>query len=178
MPDVLSPQVPGLPESFLPRTIEVDERAAKESLRNQIARLESELSALCCSTFPRLGFDWSAGSRRGGPRLLSLRDLELVRDDLVERLHRNRKAIGLRSLEEQEKRRLIEAMLLAPEEHRGARVRSYEIGERSCKTWEVRPRWGPIGLLMNWWRVVISSGCPLAQGRGLRPRPRSHPTGS
>jgi hypothetical protein len=26
----------------------------------------------------------------------------------------------------------------------------------------VRPRWGVLGMLMNWWRVVISSGCPLA----------------
>jgi hypothetical protein len=26
----------------------------------------------------------------------------------------------------------------------------------------VRPRLGLIGMLMGWWRVVISSGCPLA----------------
>jgi hypothetical protein len=26
----------------------------------------------------------------------------------------------------------------------------------------VRPRWSFIGMLMGWWRVVISSGCPLA----------------
>src|SRR5439155_132046 len=25
---------------------------------------------------------------------------------------------------------------------------------------EVRPAWGPVGALMNWWRVKVSSGCP------------------
>ena len=67
--------------------------------------------------------------------------------------------------------REIEEMMLAPEEHKWVRVRNEDIGEKGCKQWHVLPRFGPLGLLMNWWRVKISSGCPLAGGRGLGPRP-------
>ncbi len=33
---------------------------------------------------------------------------------------------------------------------------------RSLRHWHVRPRYGLLGMLMGWWRVKISSGCPLA----------------
>ena len=46
--------------------------------------------------------------------------------------------------------------------YRWVRVVNEDIGEPGCKHWHVRPRWGVLGMLMNWWRVVISSGCPLA----------------
>jgi hypothetical protein len=42
------------------------------------------------------------------------------------------------------------------------RVSHEDIGEPGCRHWHVRPRWSFIGMLMGWWRVVISSGCPLA----------------
>ena len=61
---------------------------------------------------------------------------------------------------------LIEEMLLAPEEHKWVRVGNEDIGEPGCKHWHVRPRWGVVGMLLNWWRVKISSGCPLAGGYG------------
>ena len=51
--------------------VQPDEAAARRSLREQIARLESDLGALFCTTFPRTGFDWRVPSR-GGPRVLSL----------------------------------------------------------------------------------------------------------
>jgi hypothetical protein len=63
-------------------------------------------------------------------------------------------------------RRRIEEMLLEPERHKFVRVRNEDIGERGCKQWHVLPRYGLIGMLMNWWRVKISSGCPLAGGLG------------
>src|SRR5215213_2248704 len=88
--------------------VEVDERAVRRTLREQIARLENELGTLFCSTYPRKGFEWDVPSPRRGPRLLSTGELE-------------------------------------------------------------RPRYGLLGMLMNWWRVRISSGCPLARGRGPRP---------
>jgi hypothetical protein len=47
------------------------------------------------------------------------------------------------------------------------RVYNEDIGEPGCKHWHAKPKWGPLGLLMGWWRVKISSGCPLAEG--LRP---------
>ena len=143
-----------------------DERAARRSLLDQIAKLESELAQLFCATYPRTGFAWGARSR-GGPRLLSLGELERVRDDLAERLEENRRLLSERTLAEEQKRCLIEEMLLEPQEHRWERASNAEIGDPSCKHWHVRPRYGLLGMLMGWWRVRISSGCPLAMGRGL-----------
>jgi hypothetical protein len=138
-----------------------DEAAARRTLREQIARLESELGALFCSTFPRTGFDWGVPSR-GGPRVLSLVELEEIRDALTERLAHNRRLLGDRTYVEELNRRRIEEMLLNPAEHKWVRVQNEDIGERGCKQWHVRPRFGILGMLMNWWRVRISSGCPLA----------------
>ena len=138
-----------------------DEAAARRTLREQIARLESELGALFCSTFPRTGFEWSVPSR-GGPRVLSLDELEEIRDRLAERLAHNRKVLGDRTYVEELNRRRIEEMLLDPAAHKWVRVQNEDIGERGCKQWHVRPRFGILGMLMNWWRVRISSGCPLA----------------
>jgi hypothetical protein len=53
-------------------------------------------------------------------------------------------------------------MLLEPERHKWIRVANEDIGEPGCKHWHVQPRWGVLGMFMNWWRVRISSGCPLA----------------
>ncbi len=169
MPDVLELKPPAqLPATPAPATIEVDERAARRSLLEQIRRLESELASLFCSTYPRTGFEWGVGSR-GGPRILSFKELEQVRDDLAERLEHNRRALSDRTWVEEQNRRRIEEMTLAPEEHRWVRVGNEDIGERGCKHWHVRPRFGILGMLLNWWRVRISSGCPLAGGRGASP---------
>jgi hypothetical protein len=149
-----------------------DEAAARRSLREQIARLESDLGALFCTTFPRTGFDWRVPSR-GGPRVLALVELEELRDQLAERLEHNRRILGDRTYVEELNRRRIEEMMLAPEEHKWVRIRNEDIGEKGCKSWHVVPRFGLIGMLMNWWRVRISSGCPLAMGRGLVSRPLS-----
>jgi hypothetical protein len=149
----------------------IEEPDVRRQLRDQIARLESEIGALFCSVYPRQGFDWQVGSR-GGPRLLSLAELEEVRDELAAKLQHNRRVMSERGYVEDLHRRHIEEMLLAPEEHKWERVGNEDIGEPGCKHWHVVPRWGIAGILMNWWRVKISSGCPLAGGRGHRPRPR------
>jgi hypothetical protein len=164
MPELLEKHVPA--EVSLPPlspAVEVDERAARRSLLDQIARLESELASLFCSAFPRTGFDWQVRTR-GGPRVLSLAELERLRDDLAERLADNRRTLNDRAWVEEQNRRLIEDMLLEPEKHRWVRVRNEDIGEKGCKSWHVKPRYGLIGMLMGWWRVKISSGCPLAKG--------------
>jgi hypothetical protein len=148
---------------------DVDERAARRSLLGQIAKIEGELGALFCSTFPRRGFAWDVPSR-GGPRLLNLADLEVLRDRLADRLAENRRLLSDRTYVEEQNRRLIEAMMLEPGKHKWLRVGNEDIGETGCKYWEVRPRLGVIGMLMGWWRVKISSGCPLALPRALRRR--------
>ena len=148
--------------------VEVDERAIRRTLREQIGKLEAELGALFCSTYPRKGFEWSVASR-GGPRLLSTAELERVRDDLADKLQHNRRLLSDRTYVEELNRRRIEEMMLDPAAHKWVRVGNEDIGEPGCKHWHVRPRWGLAGMLMNWWRVKISSGCPLAGGHGRRP---------
>ncbi len=137
------------------------ERPARRTLLEQIERLECELSQLFCSTWPRHGFEWSVPSR-GGPRMLSLAELEALRDDLAARVSHTRRSLSDRTYVEDQNRRRIEEMLLEPERHKWVRVANEDVGEPGCKHWHVRPRWGVLGMLMSWWRVRISSGCPLA----------------
>ena len=158
-----------------PRTtprVAPDERAARSSLLDQVARLESELGGLFCSTWPRHGFEFGVASR-GGPRLLSFHELEELRDDLTERVRQAKRALSERTYVEDCNRRRIEEMLLEPGRHKWMRVGNEDIGEPGCRHWHVRPRWGLLGMLMNWWRVVVSSGCPLAGARRGDPRCRS-----
>jgi hypothetical protein len=161
--DVLEPRAGFAPPArppVLPRTTP-DERPARRSLLDQIARLEAELSQLFCSTWPRKGFEWEVPAR-GGPRLLELSELEELRDDLAQRVEHARLALSDRTWVEEQNRCLIEEMLLEPERHKWVRVAHEDIGEPGCKHWHVRPRWGLLGMFLNWWRVRISSGCPLA----------------
>ena len=167
MAEALMHQGQFAPAGFVP-DVEVDEAAVRRQLREQVAHLESELASLFCSTYPRTGFEWHVRAR-GGPRILSTADLERLRDDLATRLQENRRMLGDRTYVEELHRRRIEEMLLAPEEHKWVRVRNEDIGEKGCKSWHVVPRFGLLGMLMGWWRVRISSGCPLARGRGPRP---------
>jgi hypothetical protein len=145
-----------------PRT-KPDERAARRSLRTQIGRLEEELSGLLCSAWPRKDVVAPAPlPSPGGPRLLSLSELEERRDELAARTTRARRALAERTHAEEQNRRLIEEMLLEPERHSWVHVSNEDIGEPGCKHWHVRPRGGLLGMFLRWWRVLISSGCPLA----------------
>ena len=136
-----------------------DDRAARRALRAQVARLEGELTELQCSVWPRT--DMPAGvSGLSGARVLSLGQLEVLRDRLTVETSRLRRALDERGAQEEGSRVLIEEMLLDPEGHRWVRVANSDIGEPGCHHWHVRPRWGVLGMLMKWWRVRISSGCP------------------
>ena len=145
-----------------PLEVDVDHAAARRSLRDQVAHLERQLVALQCS-------EWAVGaparvegvrSRGGGARLLSLEELEELRDELDARLREARAEAGQRERLNEEHRVLRERMLLDPAAHRWQVVRNEQCGERACGAWHVRPRFGLIGMLANWWRVVVSSGCP------------------
>jgi hypothetical protein len=150
--------------------VDVDELAIRRALRDQIAKLEAELASLFCSAYPRRGFEWAIPARRG-PRLLSLGELEELRDQLAAKLQHNRRVLSDKTYVEEMYRARIEEMILEPQKHKWERVTSEDIGETGCKNWHVRPRLGIVGMLMNWWRVKISSGCPLAGGLGA-PSPR------
>ena len=142
-----------------PLRTDVDEAAARRSLREQIARLERELAALFTSAHPRQGLDWHVRSP-GGPRLLDVGELEALRDDLAARLEDSRRTLGDSATIERRNVARIEEMVAAPERFKWVRISNEDIGEPGCKHWHSRPRLGLIGMLMGWWRVKISSGCP------------------
>ncbi len=143
-----------------------DERAARQALRDQIRRLEDELAGLFTEAWPR-GPAPAPVPRAGGPRLLGFEQLEWLRDDLAHRVAEARHAVAERTAEQEGHRVRIEEMLLDPESHRWVRVSNADIGEPGCKSFHVRPRGGILGMLANWWRVVISSGCPLPSVQGV-----------
>jgi len=157
-------RVPPAPPPGLDTALyEHDERAARADLRRQIAAMEAELGELFGSAFPRKGIEFSVPAPGGGPRLLSVDELERVRDSLASRLADVKGRLDDAGYVEQLNRRLIERMADAPDEHKWIRVSNEDIGEPGCRHWHSRPRYGPIGMLMGWWRVKVSSGCPLAQ---------------
>src|SRR6476619_826043 len=97
-----------------------------------------------------------------GPRVLSLGELEDLRDRLSDRLAGAREELRGRVDREEECRRLLERMPLEPGKHRFVKVANADLGEGGCGVWHVRPRLGLIGMLCGWWQVKLSSGCPLA----------------
>lgn len=139
-----------------------DERPARRALQSQIERLEGDLARLVAAAWPRKGLDVRVDRRSDRPRLRDLGELEQIRDALAERVEDLRRDLRDRHAVEDANRRLIEDMLRRPEDHRWIRVSNADIGEPGCHHWHVVPRWGFVGMFANWWRVKISSGCPLA----------------
>jgi hypothetical protein len=152
--------------------------AARRTLRGQIAALEAELAEAFVTAFEmRLDEVPAGGSNVAGvPRLLDLGELERTRDELAGRLRDVRAALVAGAERQADRRELLAAMQLEPGRHRFTRIPCRELGEPGCGVWQVRPRLGLVGMLMGWWQVTLSSGCPLAGGRRrrhARPRPRS-----
>lgn len=141
-----------------------DKHAIRADLRQQIARLERRLGELWASAFPRRGINWNVGAL-GGPRVLGAAELERVRDALVVRVSEAQSELAQRAEIEERNRGLLESMIAEPERHRWLRIAGEDVGERGCKHWHARPRWGILGMFLGWWRVKLSSGCPLAVGR-------------
>jgi hypothetical protein len=138
----------------------VDERAAREALRAQVSRLERELSGLVAHTFPHISPGDAGGESFSGPRLLTLAELERLRDRLVLRVGEVRGEVAERAALERRSRALLERMKLEPGRYKFVRVSVADLGDGRCGVWEVRPRLGLIGMLAGWWQVKLSSGCP------------------
>lgn len=176
MPELLErsalvPPVP--PEGLETGLYEHDERASRADLRRQIAAMEAELAQLFGSAFPRTGIDFRVPAPGGGPRILSVAELERVRDAFAHRIGEVRGRLDEFGRAEESSRELIERMTVDPAAHKWVRVANDDIGEPGCRHWHSRPRLGPIGMLMGWWRVKVSSGCPLGPGPaagGSRPK--------
>jgi hypothetical protein len=139
-----------------------DERLARAELRRQIARLEHQLSRLAVEAFPRLAIDTAVRGHFAEPRIAGLDELEQVRDALAERIAAARVALKEQGELETSNRELLRRMLASPAEHKWLRISRADVGESGCGHWHSRPRLGPLGMLMGWWRVKVSSGCPLS----------------
>lgn len=156
MPDLLSRR------SFEALDASVDERLARVELRRQVRRLERELAGLVGEAFGRVEIEYRVDASGGPPRLLGLGELERLRDGLAERIGAAEVALRGRTEVETANRELLEQMLAAPADHKWLRISRAEVGEPGCGGWHSRPRLGPLGMLMGWWQVKVSSGCPLA----------------
>jgi hypothetical protein len=126
--------------------------------------MEAELGQLFASAFPRKGFDFTVPAPGGGPRILSVNELVRLLYSVASRVGQVKGVLHEHSNAEEANRLLIEEMTADPEAYKWVRVSNEEIGEPGCRHWHSRPRWGLIGMLIGWWRVIVSSGCPLAAG--------------
>ena len=134
-----------------------DEASARRGLRSQIAKLEAELAPYT----EHLGLsDDPAPVTEPAGRIAGIGELEAIRDGLLDRLDAARAAAGESSRRESGAREKLRRMVEDPSAHRYEVVTNEELGEPGCTTYEVRPAWGPVGALMNWWQVRVSGGCP------------------
>jgi hypothetical protein len=150
------------PPTPLPSLEPVSAADARRQLREQIARLERELSD---AQAERSRHDISplvrTRTRSHGARLLSLGQLEEIRDALVDA----RSEIGDASAEIEARRLLLDAMRENPRAFKGRKLTSRDLGEPGCHVYKVAPVLGVVGRFTGWWRVKVSSGCPLARRR-------------
>src|SRR3954453_23897098 len=126
LPEVqIAPQedlVPPAPPDGLDTILyEHDERDSRADLRRQIAAMELALARLFGSAFPRRGIDFSVPGM-GGPRLLSVDELEKVRDDLAARIQEVRGHLHDYAVVEESNRELIEQMTADPASYKWVRV--------------------------------------------------------
>jgi hypothetical protein len=136
-----------------------DEQAARRTLRAQIARLERELSTVATAAYPRLDVR-APMPALAGPRLLSLGELERIRDALAARLSTASAAAAEQQERQAQAARELAQMLADPPAHKWQRLSHTDLGIPGCGAYHVRPKAGLLGMLMGWWQVVVSSGCP------------------
>jgi hypothetical protein len=139
-----------------------DERLARVELRRQIGRLERQLGELVAEGFQRQRVETAVAAASSAPRVLGLGDLEAIRDSLAQRVGEAQRALSDRDDLERCNHELLERMLAAPADYKWLQISRDDLGLAGCGHWHSRPRYGLLGMLMGWWRVRISSGCPLA----------------
>lgn len=152
---------------------ETDERAARRTLLEQVARLERRLGEAVVSGFPGTPLEAQVPADGFGPRLLSLGELEALRDELAERLSDAHGQLEIAGERQSEARLRLEALLADPRRHRLTQVTRADLGLPGCGAYQARPRLGLIGMLMGWWHVKLSSGCPLASAADGQAQPQA-----
>jgi hypothetical protein len=146
-----------------PRQVQVGERDARIALRTQIGKLERESSAIVANGFPHISpadMPELRGEGAAGPCLLTLAELERMRDRLAGHTQDLRRLAKERVEHERRARELLDGMKLEPGRYKFVRLPVRDLGQGGCGVWEVRPRLGLIGMLAGWWHVKLSSGCP------------------
>jgi hypothetical protein len=142
--------------------VDADEQLARHELRRQVGRLERQLAGLFAEAFGRVRVEHRVAPLAAEPRVLDLGELERLRDELAERVAEARVTLAERARVETDNRQLLRQMLASPADFKWVRISRADVGEPGCGAWHSRPRLGPIGMLMGWWRVKVSSGCPLS----------------
>jgi hypothetical protein len=136
------------------------DRTARHQFHHQIARLERELA----ETLARLDVTHRPSGRpregTSAPRMLTGAELEATRDALVARLAEARNLVAGQRSDRTEARALLKRMSDAPAEFRWTTITTKDLGVEGCKSWQSVPVLGPVGMLGNWWRIRMSSGCP------------------
>src|SRR4029077_2040396 len=122
---------PAPPDGLDTILYEHDEREARADLRRQIAAMELPAARLFGSAFPRQGIDFSVPGM-GGPRMLSVDELEKVRDGLAARIHEVKADLHDHAVVEEANRELIEEMTADPASYKWVRVYNADIGEPGC----------------------------------------------
>ena len=149
----------GLPDEAPAPDLELpsDSRSARRTLRDQIARLEAELA----SYQHELARETPPSGRGEAAHVAGVEELERTRDALLRRLAEAREAGAKRDRRRAGARARLDAMVADPGSRKWDVVSAPELGEPGCATYSVGPAAGPLGALMRWWRVKVSSGCPL-----------------
>lgn len=134
-------------------------RPTRHEFYRQIARLEHELSAAASGLDPSRR-PQPIASRPARPRVLNEAELESVRDALVARLGEVEALVVRQKADHADARALLKRMEDAPAHFRWTKVTTKDMGAEGCRTWQSVPVMGPLGMLNNWWRIRMSSGCP------------------
>jgi hypothetical protein len=113
---------PAPPEGLDTALFEHDERDSRADLRRQISVMEAELARLFGSAFPRTGIEFHVPAPGGGPRVLSVDELEVVRDGLAARIREVRGHLHEYAQAEEQSRMLIDEMAADPAAHKWIRV--------------------------------------------------------
>ena len=137
--------------------LESNQLSARRTLREQIARLETQLAGVWHELDP----EQRPALRRGEAHVASVAELEATRDRLLSQLEGSRTAAMDREDGRRAARERRDAMLADPASYSWERITAEEVGEPGCREWSVEPRFGPLGGMMRWWQVKVSGGCPL-----------------
>jgi hypothetical protein len=134
-------------------------RPTRHEFYRQIARLEHELSTALASLDPSRR-PQAKTSRTATPHILEDAELESIRDALVARLGEAEDLVTRQEADHEAARALLKRMDEVPADFRWTTVTTKDMGAEGCRTWQSVPVLGPIGMLGNWWRIRMSSGCP------------------